>query len=490
MPGSLGAYGLRDRLWGDDVGLLIGLLRLAAKMLLAGMLAWVFQWGLVYFIFHLSAADIDSMNRDIQQALDKKEIPVIVVLANQSRSGDPGLSYTLSKKNAAADGTANDLYDLEPLGWGISITRPKIEDSLDVMLRKIERVWLADNRELKLCAETRKVLDKIYCDDTEYVRETLADEAYASAATTWKNPWNFLKDLFSKKSDASKPSLRFMSHLQSIRTGAMLLGLIQWLTLTLFVFAVLECVGLDLRWIRPKTFLSKDYSTSPSTLSELMADVQNTANERVRNTFDRFIVRGTDVAMRAGRSEVRDTLRNFRDHLLEDSTAKQDLLEVLGDTILKVAFLGTVFGIGTALYYARDLDAADPLMRLSAKAQMYAGIGTGFGATMVGIGLSVFAAKFRMWLAQRWAREIESAWLKATNFFDRFSDYPATAAPVGSVGGGQPASLADHNLSRPPLHESGQIPLVDWVLLVIGSLLLLGVFGWLITLLIQMIPKY
>ena len=49
----------------------------------------------------------------------------------------------------------------------------------------------------------------------------------------------------------------------------------------------------------------------------------------------------------ATREEFVSIHSSYRDFLQEDAIARQDFLETLGDTMLKLAFLGTVYGIST-----------------------------------------------------------------------------------------------------------------------------------------------
>jgi hypothetical protein len=105
---------------------------------------------------------------------------------------------------------------------------------------------------------------------------------------------------------------------------------------------------------------------------------------------------------------VVETLESYRNFLQDEAVSRQDILEVLGDTMLKLAFMGTIFGISSALFFARDLDTADPIEKLLAKAGMYAVIGVGFVTTLVG--LSIVASLMRSNLSTRWLNEIGTAY--------------------------------------------------------------------------------
>jgi hypothetical protein len=290
--------------------------------------------------------------------------------------------------------------------------------------------------------------------------------------------------------DPNRTTMSIVQHLNAIRNGALLLGFVQWLTLAVFFYALLETLGLSLRWLMPPSFLANNYGPSSpvTTYATLYQDVAQTTDMRVRAYFDTFMEMGTVVALNGSRADVRSSLRNLRDHLVEHAVSKEDLLDMLGDTMLKIAFMGTVFGIGTALYYARDLDVADPLLRLTAKSQMYAGIGMGFGATLVGIALSVAAAKFRHALSEAWSRKIDDGWMDASDFFERFPGYSNTfgQAPGGAaakpLGAGQPPVT----LNPPPIIPPGQAaPLIDKLIVGVGVVALLAVLGWLAAFLLQ-----
>jgi hypothetical protein len=65
---------------------------------------------------------------------------------------------------------------------------------------------------------------------------------------------------------------------------------------------------------------------------------------------------------------------------------------------------------------------------------MYAGIGMGFGATLVGIALSILAAKLRTGLSAAWLAGIDRAWREATTFYD-INYRGAAAIPQPAVPG-------------------------------------------------------
>lgn len=115
-------------------------------------------------------------------------------------------------------------------------------------------------------------------------------------------------------------------------------------------------------------------------------------------------------------TEVISSIESYRQHLVADATGKQEALETLGDSMLKLAFMGTVYGISSALFSARALDTADPTLKLLAKAEMYSGIGVGFGTTLTGILLSIIAGQLRSFLNGAWSEKIGQAYEVVGNF--------------------------------------------------------------------------
>jgi MotA/TolQ/ExbB proton channel family len=284
----------------------------------------------------------------------------------------------------------------------LTVLHPRLQDSIHVLLRNIEGVWFGKpHEEMRLCSESRKPLDAASCERIETIRLILDGE----------RPHN----------NGAPPNVSaLVRHLDSVKWGALLFGPIQFLTLTVFLFALMETLGLGARWL-----WAPDYSSSfvaegltaplprPSKKS-FESKLVVASGVRMRAFIDRFL----EKALSPSTTAAETRLRNFRDFLLDDCVSHMDTLEMLGDTMLKVAFLGTVYGIGSSLFEARNLDASDPLVRLTAKSEMYAGIGMGFGATMVGIALSIAAAKLRAWLSSTWMAKIDRAWREAMTFYD------------------------------------------------------------------------
>lgn len=64
------------------------------------------------------------------------------------------------------------------------------------------------------------------------------------------------------------------------------------------------------------------------------------------------------------------------------------------DVVVKLAFLGTLWGIALALFAAANLNAADILKRAQASFVMYTSLATAFGTTLVGIVVSLILGKY------------------------------------------------------------------------------------------------
>jgi len=268
------------------------------------------------------------------------------------------------------------------------VSHPEIEESVDVLLRRVEAVAFGGDSStpsnLKLCFGSARTLDSESCKKTDILRDQL------------------------DKTDSLNGLMK------SLRVTTLFFGPVQCLTLAIFIFALIQTFGMYARWVLPSDHVLKvDFSeTGFETVSNSdKATLEGLIGSRARydSIGDRMFLRVLKSLGAAPKGDgaqreslALETLSGYRDYLVEDATVRQDQLEMLGDTLLKVAFMGTVYGISAALFAARELDASDPLIRLSAKAHMYAGIGVGFGATLVGIALSIIAAMARTWLLRTW----------------------------------------------------------------------------------------
>jgi hypothetical protein len=452
---------MRDFLWGNDVGTGREIARLALKVCFSLALAWMLHELLARSVF-FQRVDPTPMANHVNRLLCSNGIPVKITIWWEQQSNFDALAYTLRRhecpsvgtdaRNTAADnagaqsqsiaaqqaqaepsddgqpGVQNGVQGASNSGdfyrlWEQVVTHPQVTDSIHVLVRRVEQVWRSKpGQDVLLCAESRKPLPATDCARTEAFRKAL--EHTQDQAT----------DASAANNQLTHPKLSIDDHLRKIKLGSLVLGPWQWLTLGAFFFASLEVLGLWSRWVHPKSYVSKLVSgglETPLSMEDRASFEKHLAiasSTRVRGLVDRFLEKGLSPS----RTPAESRLRNFRDMLIDDCVSRVDTLESIGDTMLKIAFMGTVFGIGTALFAARSLDAADPLIRLVAKSEMYAGIGMGFGATLVGIFLSILAAKLRAWLSSSWLSAIDDAWRRATMFYD--ANFGSSVEPVAIEG--------------------------------------------------------
>lgn len=389
-----------DIMWGPDVGWQRSSGRLFLKILFSAVIAYGAHQLSVWRAFNPDP--IEEMEKEINDRLaDEQNKPSspnkidlrIKILAKTTG----GLSYILCKPNdrpCSLSIQSNDFYAVESELW---VSHPKVKDSTHVFLRRIEGAWKGNDTEgeTRLCSESRRTLDPKFCGVTEKFRRNI-------------------------EGLENQPKAKLIKHLDAVQKWAMLFGLIQCATLAVFIFLLVEAAGLTARWLRAPSFVEEYVARGildrlkEGDKHNFEARLEVASRARVRAFVDRFLEKA--LSKSATPAEIR--LRNFRDMLMDDCMSRLDVLEMLGDTMLKISFLGTVFGIGRALFEARDLDAAEPLIRLGAKSEMYAGIGMGFGATMVGILLSIIAAKLRSALSGAWTSAIDRAWREASVFYD------------------------------------------------------------------------
>jgi hypothetical protein len=366
--------------------------------------------------------------------------------------------------------------------------------SLETMLRDIEKSAFNDpgtsDVALKLCAGTRDIADEDSCRVTAAVRERLE-----------------------KLLDAE---------INRIRLVSLFLGPFQLFTLAIFFYAILETFVLWIHWVAPKPQLFEvkgdDGAIDPASVAGLKPNTMNEFLNAPRQSIgDRIFYQGLlagaqvsdakafvvareleEVARNAGArhlsEETVNTLKEmgksyrevvgaqlaiseqaraaavvprlgvYREHMFEEAQGLQERLETLGDTMLKLAFMGTVFGISSALFSARGLDTADPVLRLLAKAEMYSGIGVGFGTTLTGIILSIVAAQARSALYESWTGRIARS-------FERVLDYGSSRLLAKSI----ELQLPEHpegwtsgkNILKPSKIEGYEV--IIWIAIVIGA---------------------
>lgn len=381
------------------------------------------------------------------------------------------LAHARDKSAVVAKGT---IYEVVPeLGL---VSTAHIRESIDTLLRKIELVAFNGTdkpiTEVKLCNGTRTLEISPNCNETKRIGEALGASRSGIVTTT--------------NIASVAPNLQTL--IDRVRLRSLFIGLIQYGTLCIFLFAALETFGLWLRWVAPAdklfTSLSTQVNSTWSPWRRASSSVQSppptistsqdgntlssgepaapqptgsTANQslvdsannivspfttghplllpsplpaalnqalasRIRSLGDQLYLVDLKAAADAPSSppatqeEFVSVHSSYRDYLQDDAITRQDFLETLGDTMLKLAFLGTVYGISSALFSARGLDTADPILRLATKADMYSGIGVGFGATLLGILLSIVAAQLRTVLASSWAGRIGIAYQLILDF--------------------------------------------------------------------------
>jgi hypothetical protein len=415
------AGSLVDFFWGD-ASARAGFARIVLKVAFAIFIAFlIHELVLPFVLLRISKTDIDAVQTKIDSA---NEILKRAVIDKRFQEGL--LSLCVDSIPGNAQGCATNRFD-EHHGFAIQvienagankkeepreifsvlfykvdhalglISAPRIEGSTDLLMREVERIAFNPKdvpiTELKLCTGTAKLLSGANCTITTELRDTL--------------------------SPASGGGLDGL--VNSLRFGSLLIGLVQFGTWCIFVYAVVEIIGLKLRWVSPPDVLysvSESEGGSKRVPADLKVALQEYASSPVQGIGDRMYRRmlaagiGSSSSQKgeASNEELVSTLSSYREFLLDDAAARQESLETFGDTMLKLAFLGTVYGISVSLFSARGLDTADPIRRLASKGDMYAGIGLGFGTTFVGIVLSIIAAQFRTNLSAAWSGEIGAAY--------------------------------------------------------------------------------
>ncbi|MGR9293654.1 hypothetical protein ACU8OS_35400 (plasmid) [Rhizobium leguminosarum] len=427
--------------WGDTAGI-SAFSRTAVKILAALFLAWLLHEGLARTFLTLTpdkANEVAKLFEDVSKAIpsppakaDYKSVEICIYSKPPAANGckptgetDPlgegvtsGLAYEIngvmadSSQRLLATGT---FFRVEKIGI---ISEGRIEESIDTLLRRLEIALFNGPTVfatgIKLCAGTRTLAEQGPCDQSAKLGSRFG---LTSAELL---PVQALSD---QETEQRKilPGI-----IADFRLASMFFGPIQFGTAAIFFYSLIETFGLWARWIAPADRL--DLSKPPEAIAAEIVKIQQETDSRpggfVLSLHDRLMVAAmaaedrTDTgdpvmvssATFSPRKGFVEVLSSYRDFLQEEAVGRQESLEMLGDTMLKLAFLGTVYGISAALFSARGLDTADPVLRLATKASMYAGIGLGFGTTIVGIALSIIAAIFRTNLAANWNREIGTAY--------------------------------------------------------------------------------
>lgn len=415
---------LMDLLWGDSSGLMSvirGAIKWAAALVVAlalheFLLLWVLQPG-------SSWDELQASFRGSNERLAAEKVK----LKAEPTKGPPAITICLyGSWKIQKDLQCPSLPEPTIFGLGYlvlrdgQVTTPEprrfffahgfpseivIEASLEMLLRDVERSALnvpgTSDVSLMLCAGTRELANEDGCKVMARIREGLSSRIGSLDV-----------------------------QIDRIRIRALFFGPFHYLTLAVFVFAMIESLGLYVRWVRPSPTLyevkegalqlnstSNDVVTFSKTLVQSLGDQlfyqallasPRAELEKGRSRDADQKSHDTDVTVLSG--DVIGSIESYRNHMVDDAASRQEPLETLGDTMLKLAFMGTVYGISAALFAARQLDTADPVEKLLAKAEMYSGIGVGFGTTLTGIILSIIAAQVRSIVSGAWSYQVGRAY--------------------------------------------------------------------------------
>jgi hypothetical protein len=280
-----------------------------------------------------------------------------------------------------------------------------VEHSIHSVMRQYEA--LVFNEEgtpfsaMRLCEGTRRILPPEECEVSQMIEDNLG----------------VLVD------DVSNGAL----------PATLLLGPIQFLTLFTFVFIGYRVLGIRLLDTSSRSvFLDMPKQEGDT---ESHARLSEMDEAELRDRIDHFkaltqksvrddmiahaiLFRQYQMKSRAPMTATRDeegrlqspTLDGFRDVLLEEADTAIAPLESVNETMLKLAFIGTIIGIALALVTARSLDAANPVDEILTKAGMFAAIGSAFGTTLFGVALSIAAAFMIQSASDRWRNQITSSY--------------------------------------------------------------------------------
>jgi len=116
------------------------------------------------------------------------------------------------------------------------------------------------------------------------------------------------------------------------------------------------------------------------------------------------------------------TLEGYRDFLDAESETNMESLHTTNELLLKLAFAGTIWGIGSALFSARALDVSDPVLKVLAKADMFGSIGTAFGTTLLGVILSAVLSVLIQTLSSSWSQKVNLSYLNALSLRGQLRD--------------------------------------------------------------------
>lgn len=287
-----------------------------------------------------------------------------------------------------------------------------IQHSVHSITRQIEAVAFNEPytpaSALKLCAGTRRTLGLDECEVGSRIEEAVS------------------KLLTPAINDA--------------RWATLLLGPIQLITLALFFFVNLEAFGGLRRYAFLKTALLNEIpgedgkarfelpdrddldnriqefnaSNMTSIMDEMVAYAILSTHQQALAVQQKSPDEPPPVADGQQPAQATDsvkvaTLEGFRDNMVGEAQARIEPLETMNETMMKLAFVGTVIGIGLALMTARSLDAAHPVEEMLTKAAMFGAIGSAFGTTLLGVSLSIMASTTIQMVSTRWMQRIYDA---------------------------------------------------------------------------------
>lgn len=292
---------------------------------------------------------------------------------------------------------ANVIFSFERPSWS-PVDTPTFVHSVHSILRSIEKfAFNTDANQfasLKLCAGTQKKLDDIACGASARLGIEIE-----SALNEW----------FSR-----------------FRVMTLVFGVIQVLTLALFFFVLLEAIGRWARWVKPDATLLETDDTESSQRFRLVENTEEDPGKQnrlidefnaasVQSIPDRmtgaaiFVANQAKSAIPTGvmKSEegLQTSLEGYREFLEAEADTTLDSLHTVNEVMLKVAFVGTIWGISEALFGARELDVADPVAKILAKATMFGSIGTAFGTTLIGVLLSIVASTAIQYVTSAWKQK-------------------------------------------------------------------------------------
>lgn len=269
------------------------------------------------------------------------------------------------------------------------VSNPEIVNSIHSFSRIVEKAHQGKEKgstsDLKLCAGSLKVLDEKTCTEINAALDPL--RKIIEADLHW------------------------------IRILCLMFGIIQYLVLAVFVYILIESIGVRRRLFSPTdVFFVTVSEPDPNSgvphpqiklidPADFPAAVGEYNKRRYRSAGDRLLARilqpspVTGTAPTAAPSSV---IEAFREYEISEPDGALSSLDVVNEAMLKLAFVGTIWGIGSALFLVRDLDSLDPVARIVTKSGMFAGIGTGFGTTMVGVLFSILASLYIQSISERW----------------------------------------------------------------------------------------